>query len=251
MDFWGTVLVVFRRWFVTLPAFMLAVGATIAVYVTIPVTYTSTEVLVLTTPTTGGSLPSNPKYPNGLTNPLLNFDRGLSMTASIVIGALGTPEVAAAIGATPGGDPGYEVNNGSTNPEALAQTPFIFITGESTSPETAREVVIKAEAQARKILADRQRALKAPPATYIRIDRAVPATTPEPQKGRKARAAAVALALGGAATLASAFAAESIAQAMRVRKAKKLRRPGGAAASRPPAPDLARPREGRQPAVSG
>ncbi|GLX09381.1 hypothetical protein [Microbispora sp. NBRC 16548] len=259
MDFWGTVLVVFRRWFVTLPAFALAVGVTIAVYMSIPVTYTSTTVLVLTTPTTGGSLPSNPKYPNGLTNPLLNFDRGLSMTASILIGALATPETAAALGASPEGDPSYEVNNGSTNPELLAQTPFVFITGESASPAAARDIVMRVEARARKILAERQEALKAPRATFIRIDRAVPATMPEPQKGRKMRSAAVALALGAAATLVAAFAAESIAQAMRVRKGRKVRKAGGAADAEPYGPstvsvaDRTRPRpsEGRQPAVSG
>jgi hypothetical protein len=258
MDFWGTVVVVFRRWFVTLPAFALAVGAAVAVYVSIPITYTSTAVLVLTTPTTGGSLPSNPKYPNGLTNPLLNFDRGLSTTASIVIGVLSTPEMATALGATPDGDPSYEVNNGSSNPENLAQTPFVFITGESVSPQAAQDLVRRVSAQARMVLADRQRDVHAPRATYIAIDQAVPPTTPQPQKGRRTRAAAVALALGGVAGLVSAFAAESVAQAMRVRKAKKVRKAGMAGAAVPSGGEKAAADqdhmftpEGPQPAVSG
>lgn len=225
MDFWSTVLVVFRRWYVTLPAFALALGAAFAVYRSVPTTYSSTAVLVLTAPPSGGSLPANPKYPNALVNPLLNFDRGLSMTASIVIGVLGTPETAAALGVTPDGDTGYIVNNGSGNPEALTQTPFVFITGESTSPGAASDIVARVAVRARQVLANRQRALHAPPATYITIDEAVPPTTPLPQRGTRLRAAAVAVALGAFASLTAAFVAESLAQALRRRRGAPERPP--------------------------
>jgi hypothetical protein len=221
MDFWGTVVVLFRRWYVTLTAFALAVGVTLVVYASIPTTYVSTAVLLLTTPATGGSLPSNPKRPNSLTNPLLNFDKGLNMSASIVVTALQTPEMAAKLGVTPTGDPTFTVNNGSDNPELLIQSPFVFITGESTSPNSARNIVTRVMVAAKEVLADQQKTLDAPLKTYITMDDTVQPTTPLPQHGRKLRAAAVAMALGLVASLCAAFAAESIAQSRQARKTSR------------------------------
>ncbi|MBF8191060.1 hypothetical protein ITP53_36200, partial [Nonomuraea sp. K274] len=57
MDFWGTILVLIRRWYVALPASLVAVGVAFFAYSTIPVTYTTTAVLLLTAPTSGGTLP--------------------------------------------------------------------------------------------------------------------------------------------------------------------------------------------------
>ncbi|GIH69058.1 YveK family protein [Sphaerimonospora thailandensis] len=222
MDFWGTVVVLFRRWYVTLPAFALAVGASFAVYVSIPTTYVSNAVLVLTIPTSGGTQPHDPERRGDLTNPLLNFDHGLSMAASVVIVALGTPEVSGELGVTPGGDPAYQVTNGNGNLEALTQSPFVFITGESTSPESARRIVGRVMVKARQVLDDRQRSLDTPPATFISMSEAVPPTTPLPQYGRRLRAAVTAAALGCVASLVTAFAAESIAQSSRARKAARV-----------------------------
>ncbi|GAA4589158.1 hypothetical protein GCM10023194_42700 [Planotetraspora phitsanulokensis] len=226
MDFWGTVLVLFRRWYITLPAFVLALGATLAVYSSVPTNYVSNAVLVLTAPTTGGTLPTDPKNANGLTNPLLNFDKGLSMTASIVIEGLGTPEMMETLGITPDGDTKVQIDNGSSNFESLTESPFVFITGESASPAEAQAVVNRVATNAKKVLADRQKALDAPPSTYITMNFAVPATTPMPEQGQRLRAAAVALALGAVASLTAAFAAESFAQRLRVRRAlRPTRRP--------------------------
>lgn len=265
MDFWGTVVVLFRRWYVTLTAFALAVGATLAVYASIPTVYVSTAVLVLTIPTTGGSVqqtvpsrsygaspPSrlgalagatpgaSPETTSGgvlldpsvvpqptitpgrrlgdRTNPLLNFDKGLNVAATIVVTSLETPETAARLGIAPGGDPTFKVNNGNDNPESLTQSPFVFVEGRSTSPEQARSIVAQVVAEARKVLAEQQRKLNAPIATYIKMDESVSPTTPQPETNRKSRAAAVVLAMGGAAGVSAAFAAESIATARRRRK---------------------------------
>jgi hypothetical protein len=227
MDFWGIVLVPFRRWYVTLAAVTVAAGAAGAIYTITPTTYVSNGVLVLTTPTAGGILPTNPKHPNGLTNPLLNFGRGLNMSASIVVAALDAPEEAAKLGVTPAGDPSYEVNNGNANPGSLTESPFVFITGTSKSPIAARDMVVRVMAGARQVLDDRQKAMNTPPETYITIDDAVPPTAPVAQHSRKSRAAAVALSIGLVASLCAAFAAESIAQAAAARKA--AREPDGPA----------------------
>jgi hypothetical protein len=209
MDFWGSVLVVFRRWYVTLPAFLLTLGLTAAVYAMNPTIYVSNAVLVLTIPTTGGSLPNDPKYPNPLTNPLLNFDKGLSLSASIVIQELSTPEATAALGVTPTSPTKYTVNNGTDNPELLATGPFVFIKGESPSAAGARDIVVRVVRQAKTVLAERQESLRAPLPTFIRLDEVVSPTTPEKEQNGKRRPAAAALGLGIVASLAAGFAVES------------------------------------------
>ena len=82
---------------------------------------------MLTTPLTGGTEATQSSQPNPLTNPLLNFDRSLALTASIVIQQMNSSEAALALGVTPGGTISYQVTNGSTNPELLESGPFLFV----------------------------------------------------------------------------------------------------------------------------
>jgi hypothetical protein len=218
MDFWGTVLVLFRRWYVAIPAFLLSVAAAFGVYTTIPTVYVSTSVLMLTTPTTGGSLPANPRIPNELTNPMLHFDNGLSVSASILIAALGTPDMAAELGIVPGGETEYKVTNGSSNLESLASGPLLFVEGDSRTPEGATAIVRKVVERAKTELDARQKAVHAPRATYITMYEAVPPTTPTPQKGRKLRGFAAALGIGLVGSLCATFAVESLVAARRARR---------------------------------
>ncbi|MEU9835227.1 hypothetical protein AB0D67_27145 [Streptosporangium sp. NPDC048047] len=218
MDFWGTVLVLFRRWYAAAPAFVLSLAVAAGVYSTIPTTYISSAVLILTTPVTGGSLPSNPRYPNGLTNPMLNFEQGLNVSASILIAVMATPDMAAELGVAEDAATSYKVTNGSNNLESLATGPYLFVEGESPSPDGAREIVNRVLARVKLELANRQRAVKAPQATYITTYEAVPATTPEPQRTRKLRGVAAAVGIGVVASLCAAFGTESFARARAARR---------------------------------
>jgi hypothetical protein len=217
VDFWQTVRVVFRRWYITFPAFLGALGVAALVYGSVPTQYVSTSVLLLTTPRTGPTEPINSKHPNEITNPLLNFEQGLSLTASMLIQTLSAPEAVASLGISPGGDTSYEVNNGSTNPELLESGPFVFIEGTSTSPEGAQDIVRRVSALAPRDLAMRQKELDAPTSTYITVTEVVPPTTPEPLKVKKLRAAGAAGILAVLASLAATFAFESIASHRQLR----------------------------------
>jgi hypothetical protein len=216
MDFWQTLLVLFRRWYVAVPAFLIAVGAAAGIYMTIPVTYTSTAVLVLDQPLAGGSLPALPTDKGTVTNPLLNFDQGLNNAAAIVIQALNTPEVALALGASPTGDPSYKVTNGSTNQqEQIVAGPFVFVEGDSRNAQAAQDIAKRCVERVKQELASRQKALNAPEQTYITVDVAVQPTTPVAQRGNKTRAAAVAVVMGVVAALWAAYSFESYYQARR------------------------------------
>ena len=221
MDFWETVKVVFRRWYITFPAFLAALGVAGLVYASVPTPYVSTSVLLLTAPRTGPTEQIDEEHPNPITNPLLNFDQGLSLSASILIQALTTPEAAASFGVPPRGGTSYEVTNGSTNPELLQSGPLVFIQGTSTTPQDAQDIVRKISAAAVRELAERQKKLNAPASTYITVTEVVPPTTPEARRVRKLRAAGAAGALAVMAGLAAAFAFESIATSLEVRRSNR------------------------------
>ncbi|MFB9477014.1 hypothetical protein ACFFR3_46630 [Nonomuraea salmonea] len=218
MDFWATVTVLFRRWYVTVPAFLLTIAAALGVYAVAPKTFVSTSAIVLTLPVTGGSLPSDPKFPNPSTNPLVTFDQGLNMTSAILIQALNTPKAAAEVGVPPGGDVTLRVTSGGTNPELMPATPFIVVTCEAPTAEQAHSIVIKVTALAAKELRARQRQVKAPPATYVSATVVVPPTEPDEKKGSRLRSAVVAGALASFVSLFAAFAAESFARHRRTRR---------------------------------
>ncbi|WP_336209657.1 hypothetical protein [Nonomuraea sp. LPB2021202275-12-8] len=218
MDFWGTILVLVRRWYVALPAFLLAVGGAFYAYSTIPTTYTTTAVLLLTAPTSGGTLPPDPDQPIPRVNPMLNFDHGLDVAASMLISAMSTPDMVAAMG-TAEGDTTYAVTNGTNNLESLATGPLVFVEGESRTPEAATAITLKVMDRIQRELDLRQRQVQAPRETYITMSAAVPPTTPVAQQGRKLRSGAAALGLGIIAALCASFAAESLTGPVRARLA--------------------------------
>lgn len=241
MDFWQTMLVLVRRWYVVLPAFALTIALAAGVYASIPVRYVSYGVLVLTTPLTGASVPADPDAPVGVINPLLNFEQGLSTTALIMIQAMNRPEMAAKLGVHPSADTTYEVTDGSGNPESLVSGPFLFIEAESEAPHAAQQMVRRVSVQVAEELRSRQSNLSAPKRTYIMLDEVVSASISQPKKGSGARAAVAALGLGMIASLSSAFAAESIAHARRRRRERKAA--DAAAAYDGEAPESERPAE--------
>ncbi|MFC4058790.1 hypothetical protein ACFOWE_10820 [Planomonospora corallina] len=198
-------------------------------------TYTSMSVVVLTVPPTGGTQPLDDEFPNWPSNPLLNFNDGLNMAASMVIHALNRPEVAAELGVHPDGETTYKASNGASNPELLMNSPFVFIEGEAPTAAEAREIVRKAAARARAELDSRQKLVNAPPSTYITVVDVMPPTTPQKLQGSRMRAVIAGLAVGVVMSLFLVFAADSFADARRAGR----RRPE---AGPPPGPDGAQER---------
>jgi hypothetical protein len=221
MDFWQTVQVVFRRWYITFPAFLGALGVAALVYGSVPTQYVSTSVILLTTPRTGPTEQVEAKHRSEITNPLLNFEQGLSLSASMLIQALGSPETAASLGISPNGGTSYKVTNGSTNPELLESGPFVFIEGTSMTPHDAQDIVRRVSALAGQELAARQKQLNAPASTYITVTEVVPATTPEPLTVKKLRAAGAAGVLAVLTGLAAAFAFEDLVTRQQLRRSNR------------------------------
>lgn len=223
MDFWRTVAVLFRRFYITVPAFAATLGLAAAAYSVVPVEYQSNSVLVLTTPLSGGTESTQPNHPNPVTNPLMNFDASLALTASIVIQQLTSPEVATSLGIVPGGTTGYTVNNGTTNPELLQSGPFVFVQGTGPSAEAAREITQKVATMAATVLDERQDEVNAPASTHIELQVVVAPTTGRALTGSPLRAAAAAAALAGLLSLAAVYGFESLMTQRRRRREEKAR----------------------------
>ena len=222
MDFWGTVVVLFRRWYITLPAFFLTLLAAGAALTAVPVQYESGSVLVLTTPLSGGTETDNPDAPTSLTNPLLGFDQSLSLTASIVIQQLNSSETARSLGLSAGDTTGYEVNNGTTNPELLQSGPLIFVRGTGPSPQAAQDITERVSALAATVLDERQEALNAPESTRIVVQVVVAPSAGQPLADSALRAAAAVGALAGVASLIAVYGFESLMVNRRRRRQERL-----------------------------
>ncbi|MDQ3402187.1 MAG: hypothetical protein M3548_02180 [Actinomycetota bacterium] len=201
MDFWKTLLVLLKRWYVTLPVFVVSVGAAGAVYASMPMHYESTGVIVLTSPSSGPTS-NTAQLGDVQTNPLLAFESSLAISASIVIQSINTPEVVKElVGDKP--DHVFVLSGGAEG------GPFISVATESASEEGSRELVVQVLDRVKAELSKRQEELKAPASTFIGVDDVVPPTEPQPLVGGKLRAGGIALVLGLVASLTAVFAFES------------------------------------------
>jgi hypothetical protein len=144
-----------------------------------------------------------------LVNPLMNFDKSLSLTGTIIIQEMNSPTTASELGLSPGGAVEYAVSNGSANPELLETGPFIFVQGTGPTPEAAREITGRVAERVVDALDARQRALRAPPSTRIGAEVVVPVTSARPLSGSAARTAAAAMGVAVSVTLFAVYAFES------------------------------------------
>ncbi|SDM19839.1 hypothetical protein SAMN04488074_11830 [Lentzea albidocapillata subsp. violacea] len=214
MDFWGTVRVLRRRWYIALPAVLLTGVLALSVYITVPTRYESSGVLVLTSPAAGGRYSEKTKPEDVVrVNPLLQFDGSLTTTAQILTQVLGDPKTAEEL-AGEGSTAVYTANTGPVG------GPLLFVTTEADSAESAEGLVGKVLEKAVAELAAQQKALSAPEQTFITAQVLVKPTTASAKIGGKVRYVGAATVVLLLLTLASTFAADSILLKVKRRKDK-------------------------------
>lgn len=186
MGFWKTILGIARNRLIGPPVVVLGLGVAALVFVLTPVTYVSSSLLVLTTPSAGGL--EDPNRPGWTTNPLLQFNDGLKTTAAILIQAAGTDQALGRMGAGKGSPAKVVINDGTSNGKVMtaSQTgPFIFVQVTSTREGSVEGIVRNAEQYLRDDLVNRQRTLGAPKQTYLMLTEVVPASAPTAQMTKK------------------------------------------------------------------
>jgi hypothetical protein len=199
VDFRQTITTLARRWYVAIPVFVLVVGIIGLITVSTKHQYESTGTVVLREPSlaqSGGVKGGGPP------NPMLSFPDSLTTDAELLVQSLNSPSAAAAI-AQQGGTATFVAGNG------LTSGPFILVTADSLTPEPAARTVALAFKYAGDELAQREKALGAPPISYIVLDNVVTPTDPTLKIGGKSRLALAALIIAFAATLTVTFLADT------------------------------------------
>ncbi|WP_176946738.1 hypothetical protein [Lentzea fradiae] len=215
MDFWGTVRVLRRRWYIALPAVLLTGVLALFVYVSVPTRYESSGVLVLTSPAAGGRYSEKTKPEDVVkVNPLLQFDGSLTTTAQILTQILGDPKTAEELA----GEDSTSTYTANTGPVG---GPLLFVTSEADSAEEAEGLVGKVLEKTVNELAAQQKALNAPEQTFITAQVLVKPTTASAKIGGKVRYVGAATVVLLLLTLASTFAADSVLTKLKRRKEKE------------------------------
>jgi hypothetical protein len=216
MDFWGAMRVLRRRWYIALPSVVLAIGLSLMVFLSISTRYQSSGTMLLTTPAAGGSFSQKTAPEDAVRiNPLLAFDGSLSTTSQIIAQVLADPRTREVLGVKAGSPDSFTATGGGQN------GPFLFVLGESDTPERAEQMVGVVLERARTELDERQRGLNAPESTFITSQVIVSPTKAEAQIGGKVRYGGAALVLLLLLTTATTFAADSVLENLKRRKAAK------------------------------
>jgi hypothetical protein len=203
MDFWKTMGVLLRRWYVSVPIFVLCVVLGGGVFIAVPTQYESTGTIVLTAPVSGGFVATNPQNSQGPGNPLLDFEGSLTITSQLLVQSLSSATTQNEI-AKLGGASTFQAGDGGTG------GPFVVVIADAKSRQQAEKTVTLALDHASTELDQRQKAAQAPPSTYIGTQVVVAATPATTKLGGKVKAGGVALAGGIVVSLAAAFAVDSI-----------------------------------------
>ncbi|GAA3884290.1 hypothetical protein GCM10022243_56350 [Saccharothrix violaceirubra] len=206
MDFWGAVRTLRRRWYIAVPAAVVAVAVAAGVFLSIPTRYASSGVMVLTTPAAGGTFSQKVSPEEAVRiNPLLAFDGSLATTSQILAQILADPKTREeGLGLGKNATDTYVATGGGQN------GPFLFVSGESDTPEAAEKMVSTVMEFAQKRLKLQQEELKAPEPTFITSQIIVNPTEAEAKIGGKVRYAGAAFVLLLLLTTAVTFGADSI-----------------------------------------
>jgi hypothetical protein len=212
MTFGSTFRVLLARWYITIPGLLLSLALAGLTFLAVPPQFSSNAVAVLVQPKLHGKDPT--------TNPFLTFDSSLSTTALIIVQALDTPETAASIGLSPGGD-SYTVKDvGTIDVGDQVVQPFIYIKSQASTEQAAVDIVNNVLDLASQDLLGRQKDNKVLPQNLIKLNDVVGTSPAKPVLGIALAAAGGALLLVLLATTLLAFRADKAAAARRARAAE-------------------------------
>lgn len=232
MDLLDSLNILMKRWLLTVPLFVLTVGAVVAASVVLPWEYEAQATMVF--------LASPVQAKNAGGNPWLVFDGSLTVTAEVVGREMMDDRTVAQLRAK-GLTAGYKVE---IAPNSTGPVLSVDVTGDNAANTVGTMNAILAMIPDR--LAQIQAAAGVAPAARITVN--MVSVTPQPQKKstKKLRTVAVVLFGGFSLTVVAPLFLESVSVRRRVRA------PGGGAAKQPadeirigPGPVPSRPREDR------
>lgn len=198
MDFWNSLIVLARRWYIVAVGLLLTLGGAVGVNALIAPSYTAVGSLVL-------AVPPNLPERAASSNPYLAYGN-LAVAAKVVASGMNQPSVVReqrSKGAT--GD--FVVD---LDPERTS--PIITVNSTAKTAADAIKTVEVVTAGVQQLLADRQKSLGAPQNTWITANSVVVPEEANRAMGSRLRAVSAALVIGVIGTLTLAFAVEGMAQ---------------------------------------
>lgn len=219
-----TLLVIVRRWRLSVPAFVLSVILAAGTFVLIRPSYVAEEqLLILASPTAAGI--------DEPTNPFLNFGSTLVSTAGVVTLTVQAPQVVEAL-EKQGFSAEYEVKIDDSTP-----APILLVTATDADPGVASRTADAVTDEVKKSLDAVQEKAGAPRDTWVRTD--VLFRSPKAKIQRKSQIRAVIVVFAGALTVTALALFLIEGRAQRRARAQAFeqtgRKPAAWAGDRPPA----------------
>jgi uncharacterized protein involved in exopolysaccharide biosynthesis len=220
MDFWDSVRILVRRWYVVVVVVVFtAVGAG-ALATRIPPSFRAQSQILLVPPVSA-SVPQNPNQPSAnsgsRSNPYLSFDQSLATTADVLAKVMMSRETVERL-RQQGATADYDVGFGAQGPGPVLR---VLVTGKTE--QEALDTLDKVAGEISQELQRRQQQVNAPQETWIQVSVIQQAQQADRLWGRVIRAVAGVAAVGIMFAIICAFIVENIAN-------RRLRRP----APRPP-----------------
>jgi len=216
VEFWTSVKVVLRRWYVVLPALLLTAALSVALINNIKPSYRATGSVVL--------LRTQPPPNTNCTNPYDCLDYQSTQLASVIAIAATDQSFASRLVAA-GASPTYTVT-GPSNNNGQNPTPVVSLTETARSEATAMKSYEILTDQLNQVLSERQRSVGIKPTDPTFVS-AVALTAPQHASrliGTRVKALVVVITMGVILAIALAFAVDSAASA-RKRRRRDDRRP--------------------------
>lgn len=227
MDFWSSVKVLAKRWYIVAAGLALTLAAALGVNFLISPSYTATGSVVLSVP------PNLPERAESL-NPYLAYGN-LEVAAKVVASAMNQPSVVREQ-KRKGASGSFVVD---LDPER--SSPIITVDSRAATATAAIRTVEVVTAGVQQQLADRQKGLGAPQNTWITASTVVVPEEANRAIGSRLRAISAVMVLGSIATLSLAFAVEGWSQGKEREAASSLRYRATPPPPPPPPPPLLPP----------
>ncbi|MEU6414810.1 MULTISPECIES: hypothetical protein [Microbispora] len=174
MAFWRIILSLLRHKIVGPVAIVLSLSLAVTAFLLIPTRYKASTSLAFFAPPSGGTLSFDPDRPEGLTNPLLQYNDSLRTVAGILIVKMNSSSALQELGITDDSPTKLVVDDGRSNAELMgivSNGPFVLISVTSNSRAAVSDMMTRVERRMRDELIKEQRALGAPAGTYIAMNR--------------------------------------------------------------------------------
>jgi hypothetical protein len=182
LSYWETLLVILRRWRISVPAVLMAAGVGAGVFFVVPPSYQDTvQVLFLGSPNQPGE--------KAKVNPYLGLSSTLVQTAAVVQAKLSTPQEADSLAAQ--GDTALYV----VTPDQSTPAPVLIVNTTSARPALAARTTKAVVLEIERVLVELQESAGAPAETWVHSS--VISSLPEPKRKLNASVRPAITAAGG------------------------------------------------------